>query len=387
MVDTKLFYIASTLIIIGVIFSYSLSLYATVHFDANQFNFFKKQLIVGVISIVIMWWISTQDADNIIKPLGLLLFVGFFILLAIMQFLPSSMTTSAGGATRWVRFPGFSIAPVEFFKIGFVYFLAWSFSRKISPLEGTLQAKHEILLLAPYFIVIFLPITYLIFVLQNDLGQTVLLGLLLLILSLLAGVRFRLFLSLIFLGVIGAILVIYATNKMVRVEAWWAGAQNMILPILPDIVAKHLKVENLPEPYQINNAYNAIKNGGFFGVGLGNGDLKYGFLSEVHTDFVLVGITEELGFVFLVMVTAMMYMLIHRIYKIAYRVEDTTYFIFSAGIASLIAFSFLINAFGVSGLTPIKGMAVPFLSYGGSSTLALSIGVGMVLSISKKIKL
>ena len=387
MVDTKLFYIASTLIIIGVIFSYSLSLYATVHFDANQFNFFKKQLIVGVISIVIMWWISTQDADNIIKPLGLLLFVGFFILLAIMQFLPSSMTTSAGGATRWVRFPGFSIAPVEFFKIGFVYFLAWSFSRKISPLEGTLQAKHEILLLAPYFIVIFLPITYLIFVLQNDLGQTVLLGLLLLILSLLAGVRFRLFLSLIFLGVIGAILVIYATNKMVRVEAWWAGAQNVILPILPTFLAEQLRVENLPEPYQINNAYNAIKNGGFFGVGLGNGDLKYGFLSEVHTDFVLVGITEELGFVTLFAITGLMYALIHRIYRLANRVEDTTYFVFSAGIATLIAFSFLINSFGVSGLTPIKGMAVPFLSYGGSSTLALAIGIGMVLSISKKTKL
>jgi cell division protein FtsW len=387
MVDTKLFYIASTLIIIGVIFSYSLSLYATVHFDANQFNFFKKQLIVGVISIVIMWWISTQDADNIIKPLGLLLFVGFFILLAIMQFLPSSMTTSAGGATRWVRLPGFSIAPVEFFKIGFVYFLAWSFSRKISPLEGTLQAKHEILLLAPYFIVIFLPITYLIFVLQNDLGQTVLLGLLLLILSLLAGVRFRLFLSLIFLGVIGAILVIYATNKMVRVEAWWAGAQNVILPILPTFLAEQLRVENLPEPYQINNAYNAIKNGGFFGVGLGNGDLKYGFLSEVHTDFVLVGITEELGFVTLFAITGLMYALIHRIYRLANRVEDTTYFVFSAGIATLIAFSFLINSFGVSGLTPIKGMAVPFLSYGGSSTLALAIGIGMVLSISKKTKL
>jgi cell division protein FtsW len=387
MVDSKLFFLASTLILIGIIFSYSLSLYATIHFEASQFNFVRKQIVVGVLSIIIMYLLSRQDADDLIKTLGLTLFIGFLIALIAMPFLPESLTTSAGGARRWIRLPGFSIAPVEFFKIGFVYFLAWSFSRKIAPHEGSLKTKHEIKILAPYFFIIFLPITYLVFVLQNDLGQTVLMGLLLLILSLLAGVRFRLFFILIFLGVVAAVAVIYATNKMVRVEMWWAGAQNIILPMLPSFLADQLRVENLPEPYQINNAFNAIKNGGLFGVGLGNGDLKYGFLSEVHTDFVLVGITEELGFITLFAITLLMYMLIHRIYKISHRVEDTTYFIFSAGIATLIAFSFLINAFGVSGITPIKGMAVPFLSYGGSSTLALAVGVGMVLSISKKTKL
>ena len=167
MADTKLFFITSLLILIGIVFSYSLSLYATVHFDANQFNFFFKQIIVGFVSVVVMWLISNADPDRIIKPLGLGLFVIFFIILALMPFLPESFVTTAGGARRWIRLPGFSIAPVEFFKIGFISFLAWSFSRKISPLEGSLHTKHEIVLLIPYFLVIFLPSTYFIFVLQN----------------------------------------------------------------------------------------------------------------------------------------------------------------------------------------------------------------------------
>ena len=388
MVDTKIFYLTSLLILLGIIFTYSLSIYTVVHFGADQFNFVLKQLITGFLSITIMWIISRMDPDLTMSYLGIGLFVFFLLMMISMYFLPESMVTSAGGARRWIRMPGFSIAPVEFFKIGFIYFLSWSFARKITPIEDELHTLKEIKLLLPYLIIVFVPIVFLVFMLQNDLGQTVLLALLLLILSLLAGVRFRLFFGLIFFAIIALVLVIYFTDKMARVELWWANSQNYFLPWFPEFIADKLRIESLPEPYQINNSLNAIKNGGlFFGQGLGNGDLKYGYLSEVHTDFILAGIVEEMGFVFLLMVTFAMYTLIYRIFRVANRVEETVYYLFSAGVATLIAFAFLINALGISGVTPIKGMAVPFLSYGGSSTLALSIGIGMVLSMSKKIKI
>jgi len=76
-------------------------------------------------------------------------------------------------------------------------------------------------------------------------------------------------------------------------------------------------------------------------------------------------------------------MMLQRIFKIANRVQDTKNYLFSLGVGLLLAFAFLVNAYGISGITPIKGISVPFLSYGGSTILAASIGIGMVLMISK----
>ena len=110
-----------------------------------------------------------------------------------------------------------------------------------------------------------------------------------------------------------------------------------------------------------------------------------GYLSEVHTDFILAGITEELGFVGLALVTLSILLIVFRIFKIASKVENPMYYIFSIGVGLLTASAFILNAYGVSGITPIKGIAVPFLSYGGSHILAACIGVGMALMISKKV--
>ena len=173
--------------------------------------------------------------------------------------------------------------------------------------------------------------------------------------------------------------IITSAHRIARVKTWWAGVQDLVLSFFPSSIADSLRVENLPEPYQVEHSLNAIVNGGMFGKGLGNGLVKLGFLSEVHTDVILAGITEEMGLLFIV--------LIFKILKIANRCENTMYYLFCSGVAVLLGFSFLINAFGISGIIPIKGIAVPFLSYGGSSLLANSIMIGMVLAISKKAKM
>jgi len=142
---------------------------------------------------------------------------------------------------------------------------------------------------------------------------------------------------------------------------------------------------NRLETYQISNSLDAIKNGGFFGQGLGNGQYKLGHLSEVNTDFILSGIAEELGLISIILITFIMFFIIFRILKIAAKVENPIYYLFCVGAALLITFSFLINSFGISGITPIKGIAVPFLSYGGSQVIASALSIGLVLMISKKI--
>ncbi|RUM62167.1 MAG: cell division protein, partial [Sulfurimonas sp.] len=203
----------------------------------------------------------------------------------------------------------------------------------------------------------------------------------------LAGSSFRFFLVLIVMALLFFVFfVMTAEHRILRIRSWWSQAQDTVLAIFPDSIASSLRVESFEEPYQIGHSLNAINNGGIFGVGLGNGTFKLGFLSEIHTDFVLAGISEEFGFLGILLVTLLFMWMIKRIFTIANRAPKSVYFLFSVGVALLLSFAFLINAYGISGLTPIKGISVPFLSYGGSAMLAAAIGVGMVLMISKTLK-
>jgi len=385
--DYILFIMASSLIIISMIFSYSLSIYTVSYFDYSQFHFFIRQLSVGIVSILIMWTLAHIKPEYLFEKikLGWWLFGTFLFLMVIMHFLPASMVTASGGANRWIRLPGFSLAPVEFFKIGFIYFLAASFHKKFTDLDKV-TFKEELKLLAPYAVV-FGFVVFLIAVLQKDLGQVVLLASILFILLIFANRSAKVFLSLIAVAIVGVfMLILFAPHRINRLQSWWSSIQDSVLAILPDFMEQALRVKDFPEPYQVSNSLNAIHNGGWFGMGLSNGELKLGFLSEVHTDFVLAGITEEIGLFGLLIILIMLFTVIFRIFRTSRRIKSTKYHLFSLGIALMISISFLINSYGISGIIPIKGIAVPFLSYGGSSILALSIAVGMVLSISNNIK-
>jgi cell division protein FtsW len=384
MADKKLFIFTAILITIGVICSYTLSVYTIIHFEYNNFHFVARELVIAILSILLMWMLAQLDPDRWLHPIGIGLFWGSILVMIAMPFLPAFLVNEVYGAKRWIKLGGISLAPVEFFKIGFVYFLAWSFSRKLGH-HSHIGLGEEFKRFAPYA-ALFLLVMFLIAIVQNDLGQVVVLSLTLAFMLFFAGSSFRFFLSLIggamvfFLGFIA-----YAPHRINRILSWWASAQNTILAIFPESIAQHLRIANEEEAYQIGHSMNAIHNGGIWGTGLGNGTFKLGFLSEVHTDFVLAGIAEEFGFVGVFIVTLLFIILLQRLFKIANRSPQTTYYLFSLGVGLLITFAFMINAYGISGLTPIKGISVPFLSYGGSAMLASSIGIGMVLMLSKKI--
>jgi cell division protein FtsW len=374
------------LIIVGIIFSYSLTIYTVEFYDYNQFHFFLRQGLVGVFSILVMFLLAHIHPDKLIGRVGMTLFIVFFILMSLMPFLPASFVTASGGANRWIRLPGLSLSPVEFFKIGFIYFLAWSFHRRVLDQPKKLHLKEELLLLAPYFVAFFL-VVFIVAFLQKDLGQVVLLGAILFVLLVFANRSFKIFLFLGTTAVLGMIsLILAAPHRIQRIYSWWALNQDKILGILPDWADMYLRIKELPEPYQVGHSLNAIYNGGMFGQGVALGDIKLGFLSEVHTDFVLAGITEELGYVGFVSITLLIFIVIWKIFRISKRVDNPIYHLFSLGIGLMIIIAFLINSYGISGMIPIKGIAVPFLSYGGSSMLSLGISLGLVLSISQVAK-
>ncbi len=385
--DYILFLLVSCLITISIVFSYSLTIYTVEYYGYNKFHFFIRQLFVGTLSILIMWILSMFEPDKVINKIGMVFFVLFFVLMAIMPLLPSSMVTASGGANRWIRLPGFSLSPVEFFKIGFIYFLSWSFHRRLIEVPRKIGLKQEMVLLSPYFLAFFV-VVFIIAFLQKDLGQVVLLGGIFFILLIFANRSYKVFVSLGVVGILAFVgLILAAPHRIQRIFSWWAMVQDKILSILPAWADNYLRIEELPEPYQVSHSLNAMHNGGVFGQGIGLGDIKLGFLSEVHTDFVLAGITEEIGLIGLIVITSLMFFIVLRIFRISGRVENKIYHLFTIGIALMIIIAFLINSYGISGMIPIKGIAVPFLSYGGSSMLSMAIAIGLVLSISKSVDL
>lgn len=384
MIDKPLLAAVMALLTLSLVMSYSLSTYAVLYFHYSDFHFFIRQGLAIFMGFLIMVILSKMDADKSFSRVGFVLFIGFFFLMFVMQFMPESLVKSVGGAKRWIHLGPISIAPVEYFKVGFVFFLAWSFSRKLMN-KAKMNFIEEVRAFSPYLAIFFIAVV-IIAVLQKDLGQVVVLGATLFILFLFAGssVKFSLTLIGIALSALGA-LIIVAPHRLARIKSWWGTVQDGILSIFPFDSVQNLRIEVTKEPYQISNSLSAINNGGFWGQGLGNGQFKLGYLSEVHTDFILAGIAEELGFLGLGLVTFTVLFIIYRIFKIASKVKKPVYYLFSIGVGLLIAFAFIVNSYGISGITPIKGIAVPFLSYGGSQILASCVAIGMILMVSKKV--
>ncbi len=369
MIDKPLFSATVILLILGLIMSYSLSTYVVVKYGYTDTHFFVRQAVAVFIGITIMIILSKLDPDRWFKRIGMGLFLVFLTILLMMPLMPESMVHSIGGAKRWINFGSISITPVEFYKIGFLMFISWSLVRTRLP-KGEMQLSEEIKIFIPYIFVLFVS-TLLIAVFQKDLGQTVVISLTLITLFILVGSSFRFFSLLFGLAMSSfVLLIITQPHRVKRVKEWFLSLDNS---------------SNRLETYQISNSLDAIANGGFWGQGLGNGQFKLGFLSEVNTDFILAGIAEELGYATIILVTLIMFFIIFRIFKIAAKVDNPIYYLFCVGAALLIAFSFLINSFGISGITPIKGIAVPFLSYGGSQVIASALSIGIVLMISKKV--
>ncbi len=370
MIDKPLFGATIIMLLIGLIMSYSLSSYTIIQHHYSDTHFFIRQLIAVVIGIFFIVVLSKLDANRWFKPIGVVIFLVFLTILLMMPLLSESFVRSIGGAKRWIDFGIVAITPVEFYKIGFIMFISMSLVRTRLP-RGTMELRDEIRIFIPYLVILILS-TLLIAVFQKDLGQTLVISATLLVLFLLVGSSFRFFSILFAIGLIGlSLLIVTQPHRIRRIKEWFLSFDNSA---------------NRLETYQISNSLDAINHGGFFGQGLGNGQYKLGFLSEVHTDFILSGIIEELGFVSILFIVLIMLFIIFRIFKIAARVDNPIYYLFCVGAGLLLIFSFLINSFGISGITPIKGIAVPFLSYGGSQIVASSITIGLILMISKEIK-
>jgi cell division protein FtsW len=285
------------------------------------------------------------------------LFIGSIILAALV-FMPH-LGLGRKGAHRWIQFSGMTFQPSEFVKIALIIMLAWYCDRSQRKMD---TFKRGIIF--PSFIII--AALALVFI-EPDRGTTILMCAISGIMLLVAGVRLP-HLILPALAGAGALVVsiMHDPMRMNRIAAW----------LHPQ---EHIQGAAL----QAQQGMIAIGSGGLTGLGLGSGLQKLGYVPEIETDYILASIGEELGLIAtLFVVVAFLLIGVCGMY-IALNARDQFGRLLAFGIAFLISLQAALNIAVVTSVLPSKGIALPFLSYGGSNLLAMLVCIGILFSIAR----
>jgi len=357
-IDYILLGCALALTTIGFIMVFSASAVVAQQRMGNSLFFIKRQLLFGIFGILVMFILSKIDyrlLRNLTYPM---LFIS--ILLLALTYVPG-LGIRVGGARRWLHIGPFTLQPSEFAKLSFILYLAYYFSKKKGTIREFKKGILPVLIIAGILVALIYP--------QPDFGNAAFLCLMLITFLFIAGARL---LHLALLGSLAIPVTLYAI--------FHAGY-------------RHKRILSFLNPwkdpqhggFQIIQSLLSLGSGQLFGRGLGNGQQKLFFLPAPHTDFIFSVIGEELGFVGVSILIILFMLLLIRGFRVAYLAHGPYASFLSLGITLMIGIQTVINLGVVLGLLPTKGIPLPFISYGGSCLLTMLMGVGILLSISKRI--
>jgi len=353
--DIILLLVTLILVTVGTAMIYSSSsIIALEKFKDGQY-FLKKQIffvVLGLISMVLLTKIDYTTWKKAAYP-GIILSL---IMLALL-FVPH-VGLKRGGATRWLNLGLFSFQVSEMVKIAMVVFLAHLLARKAHLLK-----KFSRGVLIPSAIT---AVAISLILLEPDFGTAVITASILILMLWLAGSRITHLIILVAAFIpVGVWLIFHKGYRLARLTVFldpWKDAGNSGFQIIQSLIS--------------------FGSGGTFGVGIGDGMQKLFYLPEPHTDFILSIIAEESGFLGVSIVIILFSIFVFRGFMIALKAPDLFGKLLAAGLTMVIAMESFINIAGVMGLMPLKGLALPFLSYGGSSFVMSMIAVGILLNIS-----
>ncbi|WP_425490383.1 stage V sporulation protein E [Heyndrickxia vini] len=349
-----------TLLTVGLIMVYSASaIWANFKFD-DSFFFAKRQLLFAGIGVIAMFFIMNVDYWTWRSWAKVILIVCFLLL--VMVLIPG-IGMERNGSRSWIGVGAFSIQPSEFIKLAMIAFLAKFLSEQqkyITTIKKGLLPSLSLVFLAFGMIM-----------LQPDLGTgTVMLGTCI-VMIFIAGARIFHFVILGSIGVGGFVaLILSAPYRMARITSFldpWQDPQG--------------------SGFQIIQSLFAIGPGGLFGLGLGESRQKFFYLPEPQTDFIFAILSEELGFIGGTFVLLLFSLLLWRGIRIALGAPDLYGSFLAVGIISMVAIQVMINIGVVTGLMPVTGITLPFLSYGGSSLTLMLMAIGVLLNISRYARL
>ena len=314
-----------------------------------RFYYVQRQAFFGGVALCVMLVISMMSPRQI-RRLGVL---GFLAAFALILALPVIGTDFGKGATRWLSLGFVSVQPSEFLKPGFVALCAWFMAA--SQEVGGPPGKFYSFVTAGAIVVLL--------ALQPDFGQASLVLFSWLVMYFVAGAPMVLLLGVTGIAGLGGLFAYGASEHFAR------------------RIDGFLNPEIDPRT-QIGYATNAIQEGGFFGVGVGEGTVKWS-LPDAHTDFIIAVAAEEYGTIMVLAIIALYCTIVVRSLLRLLKERDPFTRIAGTGLACAFGVQALINMGVAVRLLPAKGMTLPFVSYGGSSVIASGIALGMLLALTR----
>lgn len=342
----------------GIVMVYSASSIMAEKKFHDSCYFLKRQSLYAICGFGIMYVAMRTDYHFWHKAAVPIL---VFCIISLMLVFVPGIGGNVKGATRWIRLPGFNFQPAELAKLALIIFMAFSLDRK----QDQIRWFKGVI---PYMGVLLVMIGLL--MIQPDMGSSITLAGVAIVMLFAAGMRVSHLISIALFSLpLGYYLIMNKEYRKRRILSFlnpWADPNN--------------------SGFQIIQSWLAFGTGGFNGQGLGEGKQKLFYLPEAHTDFILSVVGEELGFIGTATIAAMFYLLVHRSFRVAIHAEDSFGRFLAFGIAVLLGAEAFVNMAVVMGLVPTKGLALPFISYGGSSLLISMLAVGILLNISSRMR-
>ncbi len=354
--NNLLFFLVIGIALFGIIMIYSASCIWAEYKFQDPFKFIKAQGIFFIIGIFIMLFLSKTDYKIYYEKANLILLICFILLILVL--IPG-IGTIRNGSRSWFGIGSLGIQPSEFAKIGLIIYVSKYLANNK---KNMFDIKKGVL---PILSVIF--VFFGLIMLEPDFGTAMVIVLTLVVLIFTSGVKIDFFVKIGLVGLIGiVILIIIAPYRMARIVSFlnpWT--------------------DPLGSGFQIIQSLYAIGPGGLLGQGFMKSRQKHFYLPEPQTDFIFSIISEEFGFLGVLIVTSVFFLLFYLVLSIALKQKDLFAKYLSFGLSFGIIIQALLNLMVVVGIIPVTGVTLPFLSYGGSSLLVSMIGIGIVLNINK----
>lgn len=341
-------------VLTGLVMIYSTSSIIAESRFGSHFFFLKQQLMWFVVSVAAIWFIYRLDLKKLAvysAPAMLLL----LLMLSLVFLMPAR-----NGSQRWLMMGPLTAQPSELFKFMMIVYLSFSLS---NPKRNIADLKQ---LLFPYLPLIGLGLALIL--MEPDLGTTIVVFVTAISIFYLAGARMKhMLMGLTPLVGIASFVVFVLGYKQQRILDYLAALGDP-----------------LQGSYQAKQAALTLGAGGLLGTGLGEGRQKLFFLPYPHTDFIFAATGEEIGLIGLTALMALLLYMLIRGMRIAAAQPDKFGFLLASGMTISLFFNIAINLGVVTSLLPVTGLALPFVSYGGSSLLISSAAIGVLLNLSKR---
>ena len=353
--DKFILSIVVILLATGLFFSLlSTSLIASDKLNTNSYFFFFKHLVFVIIGLLIIFIFSYLDKESLFR-----ISIYFFFFSLILLILVPLIGTNVKGSKRWLDFfilP--RVQPIEFVKPFFIIII------------GLVISDQRFSNFTLKFIVTFLitSIIAILLIIQPDLGQTLLITISWMLLIFISGINL---ITLSLFSIIGLSFLLYLVFYVPK----FLYIKNRILSFFDKETGSH--------NFQSDKALDSITSGGFFGKGIGEGTLK-NRVPEAHTDYIISVISEEFGIVAIILILILFLTFIFSVFNRVKKETNNKVKLILVGSISLILFQAMLHIGVNIRLFPTTGMTLPFLSYGGSSIISVSLLSGIILNLTKR---